>query len=134
MNWTPDQLRSYMTRRLASEQRARERMQNHAKNHNPPQGLPAAEPERPPRGTLDSPKPREEKSGTCLASRFEVRYYVRSRRPMDFDNICIKYLQDLLVEIGALPDDNWQVLQGSIVSDKAESAEEEGTTVVIEQL
>ena len=27
MNWTPDQLRSYMTRRLASEQLARERMQ-----------------------------------------------------------------------------------------------------------
>ena len=29
-NWTPDQYRDWMTRRLASEQRARERMQNHA--------------------------------------------------------------------------------------------------------
>jgi len=30
MNWTPDQLRNYMTRRLASEQRSREKMQAEA--------------------------------------------------------------------------------------------------------
>jgi len=30
MNWTPDQLRNYMTRRLAQEQRAREGMQEKA--------------------------------------------------------------------------------------------------------
>ena len=133
-NWTPDQYRDWMTRRLASEQRARERMQNHAKNHNPSQGLPATVHESDSGQALVGLARRKAHSGPRALQRAKITYIVRALRPCDYDNWHIKFLQDCLIASGILDDDNWQVLQGTVVSEKAESAEDEGTTVVIEQL
>ena len=148
MNWRAEDLKAYMTRRLASEQRARERMQgqpiteaqfqSYVQDNATPQGLPAAESERPKRRSLGRATPREAASGTGPAPRFAIRFVVRSRRPMDWDNVgggSLKRLQDLLVEATRmLPGDGWNVLQGTVISEKAESAEVEGTSIIIEQL
>jgi len=125
-----------MTRRLAQEQRQRERMQAHAKNHNPPQELPAVEPECAQGRSLDGPSPREAEGGTGPAPRFAIRFIVRSRRPLDWDNTSggsLKRLQDLLVApTGIIPGDRWDVLEGQVISEKCANAEEEGVTVIIE--
>lgn len=110
----------------------------YGKNHNPSQGLPSTQPERHKRRSLVRPTPRKATGGTGPASRFAIRFIVRSRRPMDWDNAgggSLKRLQDLLVQpLGILPGDGWDVLQGTVISEKAESAEDEGTTVVIKPI
>ena len=108
----------------------------YGKNHNPPQGLPAVESERAQGRPLDGPAPRETSRGSGSAPRFAIRFVVRSRRPMDWDNAgggSLKRLQDLLVQpLGILPGDGWDVLEGQVVSEKCANAEEEGVTVIIE--
>ena len=133
MNWTPADLKSYMTRRLAQEKRARERMQSYAKNHNPAK-IPAPVAQSHSRPALVSPAPREAPSSPRALQRATITYIVRAQRPCDYDNWCIKFLQDCLIASGILDDDNWQVLQGTVVSEKCASAEEEGVTVIIETL
>lgn len=53
---------------------------------------------------------------------------------MDWDNISVKELQDCCVEAHLLPDDNWQILEGSVISEKARTREEEGTEIIIERI
>lgn len=135
MNWTAADLANYAKRRLKDEAPARAQMQH--ENHNPSQGPCATEPERNQGNALVNVAPRETASSTGDSPRFIIRYIVRSRRPADWDNLAcgIKPIQDLLVKaLGILPDDRWDVLQGHISSEKAASAEDEGTTVIIERL
>ena len=135
MNWTEADLRAFTQRRLRDEKRTRTEI--YAKNNAAPKRLHTDEPERAQGSALVSGSPRETESGAGPAQSFAVRFIVRSRRPCDWDNLAggIKPLQDLLVA-GAriLPDDNWKVLQGHIVSEKAASKEDESTTVIIESL
>jgi len=131
LNWTPQQAKAYIQRRLAQEQRAREKMQAHAKNHNPVE-IPAAVAEPHPRPALVAPAYGEAPGLTCPLQRATITYVVRAQRPCDYDNWCIKFLQDCLIAAGILDDDNWQVLQGTVVSEKCANAEEEGVTVIIE--
>lgn len=138
MNWTSEQAKAYMQRRMKDEARARERMQTNAKNNNPHEGVRAVEPECTERRTLDGAPSGETKGGTGVTSRFAIRFIVRSRRPLDWDNTSggsLKRLQDLLVApTGIIPGDGWNVLEGHIASTKADSAEDEGTTVIIETI
>jgi hypothetical protein len=108
-------------------------MQNHAKNHNPVE-IPAAVAEPHPRPALVAPAHRETPSCARAPQRTTITYIVRAQRPCDYDNWCIKFLQDCLIASGILDDDNWKVLQGTVISEKCATAEEEGTTIVIEQL
>ena len=134
MNWTVDDVKRYVQKRLRDEQRTRTKLYE---NHHPPEGLCPDEPECAQRETLVSNAPGETAVGIGLAPRFTVRYIVRSRRPADWDNLAggIKPIQDLLVKtLGIAPGDEWNILQGHIVSEKAASKEDEGTTVIIESL
>jgi len=77
---------------------------------------------------------REAKGSTGATVRYRVKFTVYATRPMDWDNIACKELQDCLVIAALIPDDNWQVLEGVIVSKKARTREEEGTEIIIERI
>lgn len=66
--------------------------------------------------------------------RYRIHFAVWSMRPCDWDNFRCKYLQDGLVKLGLLPSDDWQVLEGSISSHKADCKEEERTEITITRL
>ncbi len=136
-NWTHEQANAYMRRRMAQEPRERERMQN-AKNHTSPEGLSADVAERAEGRTLVRSTSGEAAGGVGAPSRFAIRFIVRSRRPMDWDNAgggSLKRLQDLLVEaLRILPGDGWNVIQGTVISEKCDTAEEEGVVIVIETI
>lgn len=66
--------------------------------------------------------------------RFEIVFEIYSTRPCDFDNYSTKELQDCIVEEGILPDDNWKVLQGKIISKKALTKKDQRTIVYIERI
>lgn len=71
---------------------------------------------------------------TAGGTRFEISFTVYAVRPNDYDNLRCKELQDCLVKAGLIPDDNWRVLQGRIISKKASSQAEERTEILIEQI
>lgn len=129
--WTIADLSAYAKKRLKDEARARERMQNANRTA---LGLPATV-AQPDHGLpLERPAPREAASSNGVAPRFKVTFVVRAVRPRDWDNNATKFLQDRLIHAGIIPGDGWNVLQGQIVSLKAKSREEEGTTVIIETI
>lgn len=63
--------------------------------------------------------------------RARIRFVVHSTRPADWDNLSFKGVQDLLVEVGILDGDEWNILQGSVESRKVRSKAEEGTEIEI---
>ena len=71
------------------------------------------EPEQDKGKPLVSPVPRKEKSRIVSASRSEIRlkitYRIFAQRPLDWDNYHIKCLQDLLVQSGIIPGDEWNI-------------------------
>lgn len=79
-------------------------------------------------------RPRQGKGRTQGRYRITFRCYRCS--PMDWDNAAasMKRLQDSIVEAGLLPDDNWRVLEGAVVSAKAASKAEERTEIEIVRL
>lgn len=90
--------------------------------------------EKPVKGKpLERIAPRKSKSGDSSVGRFAICFIVYAVRPCDYDGYHIKELQDLLVHAGILPDDNWRVLEGKVISQKAHSPEEERTEVFIER-
>ncbi|MES2367174.1 MAG: hypothetical protein V4563_14955 [Pseudomonadota bacterium] len=130
MNWTEAQAREYMQKRLKDEQRTRTEL--YANHH--PSEVSAAVTEPHPGPTLVAPAHRETPGSTGSLQRAKITYIVRAVRPCDFDNWNIKFLQDCLVAAGILDDDNWQILSGQIISEKAATKEDEGVTVIIESL
>jgi Holliday junction resolvase RusA-like endonuclease len=52
-------------------------------------------------------------------------------RPLDWDNYRLKDLQDCLVHAGLLAGDEWNILEGSVVSCKAHTKAEEKTEIEI---
>lgn len=134
-NWSEQQFREYSQRRLASESRARERIQRNAKDHTAPVGIPSTEPKPNPWAALVCNPSRKEASGNGSAQRFKVSFIIRCQKPRDWDNnSSIKFLQDRLVDAGILPSDAWDIVQGQIISEKCANVEEEGTVIVIETL
>jgi hypothetical protein len=72
--------------------------------------------------TTVSPKPRR---------RSRIRFVVYAVRPADWDGWHVKELQDLLVKAGCLDGDDWDILQGEVISEKVHSKVEEKTVVTI---
>lgn len=94
-------------------------------------GLRPSKPERAPGVPLVSGGKRKAPRSVGTQGRFLVRFRVFSIRPLDWDNYRLKDLQDLLCLTGLLPSDDWNVLEGSVVSEKVHSKEEEKTVVEI---
>jgi hypothetical protein len=78
--------------------------------------------------------PRKERSGA--GGHYRIKFTVYAVRPRDWDNLSasVKQLQDAIVEAGWLPDDDWKTLEGTVVSAKAATEEEERTEVTIERM
>lgn len=87
---------------------------------------------------LVSAAPRKSKSrkGAVLgtARRRFITFRIFARRPADWDNYDVKEIQDCLRHAGLLDGDDWHLLQGTVISEKAYSKEEERTEVTIEPL
>lgn len=60
-----------------------------------------------------------------------IRFRVFSTRPCDWDNYSVKEIQDGLLKAGLLDSDDWDQLQGSVISEKVHSKEEERTVIEI---
>lgn len=74
---------------------------------------------------------RKEKGGPRPAFRYRIRFTVYAVHPADWDGYNIKELQDMLVAATVLHGDEWDVLQGEVVSEKVHQKEEERTEIVI---
>lgn len=76
------------------------------------------------------------KRSVSKGERYRVTFVIYAVRPRDWDNLAAscKQLQDAIVEDGWLPDDNWRVLEGAVVSAKAKTKSEERTEVRISRI
>jgi hypothetical protein len=70
------------------------------------------------------------------SERYHINLTIYSTRPRDWDNLAAscKQLQDVLVEDGWLPDDNYRVLSGSVSSLKCKTKAEHRTVVTLVRL
>lgn len=93
----------------------------------------SAEPQQPEKA-LENPIRRKKASSHRDQGRYQITYRVYACQPADFDNIHTKYLTDALVRCGLLPADDWRVLEGRVVSDKAQSLADERTEIEIVRL
>lgn len=97
-----------------------------------------AEPKSDHGNALDDVKPRKVQGirtparNVANRGRARISFRVWSMRPADWDNQCLKYLQDGLVKAGLIPGDDWHQLEGSVVSEKAATEEEERTEITID--
>lgn len=102
-----------------------------ARNCDHPKAI-SSDNEKPTEGyTLVSPAPREAAGSNGPAIRFRIRFTVFAVRPCDWDGWHVKELQDLLVHAGILGGDEWNKLQGEVVSEKVHSKEQERTVIEI---
>lgn len=105
-----------------------------------PPGLRPDQPQRIERKALDSPPPGKAKGrarplqNLAASERYRIVFHVYSVRPFDWDNYSTKELQDIIVKAGILPDDNWRVLDGSVVPHKAQAPDEERTVIEITRI
>ncbi len=97
-------------------------------------GVCSQEPERLARVSLERTAPREEAGGDRPETRYRITFRCFARRPCDYDNYRVKECQDMVVKAGLIPDDNWRVLEGCVVSRKAKTKAEERTIIEIEPL
>jgi len=111
-----------------SNKPARPTIDNHSK------GLCAVQSKSTERLPLEAVNEREEACWYAPASRFEITFTVYSVRPCDYDGYDIKALQDFCVTAGIIPDDNWRILSGRIVSCKAATKEQEKTVIEIKSV
>jgi Holliday junction resolvase RusA-like endonuclease len=100
-----------------------------AANHR--QELRADDPEPTQRSALVGAPPRKVPRWWGAANSFEIIFRVFAVRPADWDGYECKQLQDMVVHAGILPDDNWRILQGRVVSGKAHSKDEERVEIEI---
>lgn len=89
--------------------------------------LPASNPKPAKRLPLERPAPGEAKG----AGRSRIIFRIFSRRPCDWDGYSIKELQDCLVHAGILEGDEWNRLEGCVISEKVYTLAEERTEVEI---
>ena len=84
--------------------------------------------------TLELRTPGKAKGSISPFGRFRITFIVYSQRPCDWDGYDVKALQDMLVHAGFIYSDDWASLEGSCISRKAISKQEEKTVIVIEQI
>ena len=79
---------------------------------------------------------RERPGKSSSPGRYHINLAIYSTRPRDWDNLAAscKQLQDVLVEVGWLPDDNYRVLSGSVSSIKCKTKAEHRTVVTLYRL
>jgi hypothetical protein len=53
---------------------------------------------------------------------------------MDWDNPSIKQIQDCVRQAGFIPDDSWSILEGRIISCKADKEGSERTEILLERI
>lgn len=115
----------YANHKRKQEEKLSRGVQNH------PAGL-RPEPKKLPQGrTLVSPLPREVESGFCPPRRAKILFRVFTCRPADWDGYHIKELQDLLVKAGILDGDQWDLLEGQVISEKVRQEAEERTEIEV---
>jgi hypothetical protein len=83
---------------------------------------------------LERVAPREDSSRDGAVQRFRITFTVYAVRPADYDGYDIKHLQDWCVKAALIPDDNWRILEGSVISRKAHTKAEERTFIEITPL
>lgn len=93
-----------------------------------------AKPERTEGMSLEHSEKGKSQSGVGIAGRTRIIFRVFSQRPLDWDNYRLKDLQDCLRHAGLLDGDDWNQLQGAVISEKAHSKAEERTVIEIEAL
>lgn len=69
-----------------------------------------------------------------VSHRFKIRFTVYAMRPADWDGYDIKSLQDLVVQSGIIPMDDWSTLKGEIDPKKVHKEAEEKTVIEIFRL
>jgi hypothetical protein len=84
--------------------------------------------------TLERVAPREDSSRAVPLQRFRITFTVYAARPADYDGYDIKHLQDWCVKAALIPDDNWRILEGSVISRKAHSKADERTEIEVTPL
>lgn len=99
-------------------------------------GLRTAQPQPAKGNALERALPRKAKGGNGAIvcpepSRCRIQFTVYAVRPCDWDGYHIKEIQDMLVKAGLLDGDEWNLLQGEVISEKVHSAEEERTEILI---
>jgi hypothetical protein len=98
------------------------------------EGVRADDPQSTKGGALVGALPRKGKSrkGAVLGvARRHIRFRVFSVHPPDYDGIDVKSLQDCIVKSGLLDGDGWNILYGTVISEKVHTKEEEMTIVEI---
>lgn len=79
-----------------------------------------------------APRKGKGRKGAVLGvARRRITYCVFSVRPADWDGYSVKELQDCLVHAGILDGDDWHQLQGTVISEKAHSKEDERTEIYL---
>jgi Holliday junction resolvase RusA-like endonuclease len=116
---------------FAEYQRKRAEKLNAKQVPNNPAGVRATDAKPAKRHTLVSPLPGEVEGGVRPLRRAKVLFRVFSTRPADWDNYHVKELQDLLIKVGVLDGDEWDFLQGEIISEKVYTEAEERTEITI---
>src|SRR6185503_19425562 len=92
-----------------------------------PERLPSSQPQPAQGGALDSGVPGEATGRV----RTRIVFTVYSCQPCDWDGYSVKQIQDCLVKSGLLDSDDWDQLQGEVISEKVHTREEERTEIVI---
>lgn len=132
MRWTEAEYEQYIQREAeAYQRRCRAHLEARA---NSAGGAPlCSDNSQPTQGdALVGVAPRKSKSrkGAVLgAARRHITYRVFAQRPADFDGYDIKEIQDCLVQSGLLDGDDWNLLCGTVLSEKAYSKEDERTEI-----
>ncbi len=116
---------------IENQNRKRAEKFNAGNIQNNPSRLPSAVKKRPQGNALVSALPGEVESGFRPPRRAKILFRVFACRPADWDGYHIKELQDVLVKAGILDGDDWDLLEGQIVSEKVRSEAEERTEIEI---
>lgn len=97
-------------------------------------GACSSEPERRTWGSLDEVIENKDLRSDSGPEFYEVRFDVYSIRPQDWDNIRVKELQDVLVDLGFLPDDNYRILTGRVRSMKVFKTKDQKTVITLKRI
>lgn len=130
MKWTQEQLESYERKQRAAKSKP---VTAQVPKHGAA-GICAAKQERAQGVTLERPSPGKIEGLFGCAGRVKITFRIYAVRPLDYDNYWTKCATDALVAAGILDRDDWNVLQGETISEKAHSKKEERTEILIEPL
>lgn len=134
VRWTSEQLQQYHLKQAASK-RARELAARIRRDGSADgQRVCAAQPGQ--HNAVASARPRDKKITGGNGERYHVAWTIYTVCPADWDNAAasIKGMQDELVDLGFLPGDDWQVLEGTAKAVKVSTRAEQGVTVAITRL